>query len=387
MDFIRNAHKSKFNEKTMRAKEYLARRKNELHFYDRVKKIIEELAPLRTDLWKTREYINRYLFPDAQYIAKNKDNNDPVPRAVFRSLYIRGEVKNILKGDNSFIFAYNLLTLFDNEYINLKTMQTADLKEMNDNTPQQVQELIRNYREDYPKDNLADYLLEDDNRAFFELKKKELGQTDEWWLEVFNRAYALFDEMRLELDVPFEAKKKVTQLQLDDVVMQQTVVEMEQYMTEHYDFQLNEDQLKKMKLLAAEIKDFVAGFYDGYSLQQENEELKEQMRVLKENNTEYERKIVQLEKGTRGMSTAEQVLVVYYLFDKLGVTFENSMKKHWITFIGTFTGRNSENIKKHMTFRFEDPHTQKNLRKVHDLFLDLFPHIAQKILNDSQKLS
>ena len=371
----------------MRAKEYLTLRKEYLLFYDRVKEIIEELAPLRTDLWKTRKYINRNLFPDAQYIAKNKDNNDPVPRAVFRSLYIRAEVKNILKGDNSFIFAYNLLTLFDNEYINLKTMQTADLKEMNDNTPQQVQELIRNYREDYPKDNLADYLLEDDNRAFFELKKKELGQTDEWWLEAFNRAYALFDEMRLELDVPFEAKKKVTQLQLDDVVMQQTVVEMEQYMTEHYDFQLDEDQLKKMKLLAAEIKDFVDGFCDGYSLQQENEKMKEELRVLKEESTQYERKIVQLEKGTRGMSTAEQVLVVYYLFDKLGVTFKNSMKKHWITFIGTFTGKNEQNIKQHLTIHFEDPHTQKNLRKVHDLFLDLFPHIAQKILNDSQKLS
>jgi hypothetical protein len=368
----------------MRAKESLALLKNDLHFYDRVKKIIEDLSPLRDDPRKTREYINLHLFEDAQYIAKNKDNNDPVPRAVFRSLYIRAEVRNILKEDISFIFAYNLLSTFDNDYINLQTMQSSKLEELNGNAQQQVQELIRNYREDYPKENLADYLLEDDNKAFFESKKRELAQTDEWWLEAFNRAYALFDEMRLEMDVPFEAKKKVTQLQLDDVVMQQTVVEMEQYMTEHYDFQLNEDQLKKMKLLSAEIKDFVAGFYDGYSLQQEYEAMKEKMRVLEENNAKYEHKIVQFEKGMRGMSTGEQVLVVYYLFEKLGVTYENSMKKDWIKFIGTFTGKNEENIKKHLSFHFEDPQTQKNLRKVHDLFQDLFPNIAQKIQNDSE---
>lgn len=72
------------------------------------------------------------------------------------------------------------------------------------------------------------------------------------------------------------------------------------------------------------------------------------------------------------------------LFNELGVNFNNTTKESWIRFIETLTGRHYQNIKTHLNFSFDDPQTQKNLRKVFNLFLEIFPEIAQKILNDSK---
>jgi len=66
------------------------------------------------------------------------------------------------------------------------------------------------------------------------------------------------------------------------------------------------------------------------------------------------------------------------------VNFNNTTKESWIRFIETLTGRHYQNIKTHLNFSFESPQTQKDLRKVFNLFLEIFPEIAQKILNDSK---
>lgn len=367
----------------MRAKDILNLRREDLQFYYLVKRTIENLAPLRTDQRKTEEYTNLHLFADAQYIAINKGNKNNVPYSIFASQFIRTEIINILKEDDSFIFAYNILVAYKNGFTTLNTCQTGELKEESSNTIQLVQDLICNYKEDYPKVNLADYLLDEHNEAFYSRKKRDLDRHDDWWLEAFNLSYALFDKMRMELDFPFEAKKQVTSLRLDDEVMQHTVVEIVHCLTEHYDFQLNGEQQKKMKLLSSEINDFLNGSFNGYSKHQEIEELKEQLQLVKEEKEMYKNKCEQLEQNMRGMTTAEQDIVFYYLFHELGVTFENSVKEAWVRFIGKVTGKNAQNIKKQLNINFNDFHTQKNLRNVHELFLELFPNIAQKVLNDS----
>lgn len=366
----------------MRAKEILNLRRKCLNFYDIVKKTIDELSPLRTDSRKTEEYTHLHLFADAQYIALNIGNNKAVPRAVFRAHYIRAEILNILKEDDSFIFAYNILAAYKNGYFDFNTMHTVVLKEENSHTTQHVRELIRNYREDYPKVNLADYLLDEHNEAFYNNRRLDLGKEDKWWLDAFNRSYALFDEMRTELDFPFEAKKQVTRLELCDEILQHTVVEIVHNMTEHYDFQLSEEQQKKMKLLSSEIKDFLAGIGNGYTRQKEFEEMKELLRQLEDEKEMYRIKYEQLEQNMRGMTTAEQDLVFYYIFNELQVTFDNSTKVAWIRFIEKVTGKNPQNIKNHLNIDFDNPNTQKYLRNVHQLFMELFPHIAQKVLND-----
>lgn len=357
-------------------------RREDLQFYYLVKRTIENLAPLRTDQRKTEEYTNLHLFADAQYIAINKGNKNNVPYSVFASQFIRTEIINILKEDDSFIFAYNILVAYKNGFTTLNTCQTGELKEESSNTIQLVQDLICNYREDYPKVNLADYLLDEHNEAFYNNRRLDLGKEDNWWLDAFNRSYALFDEMRTELDFPFEAKKQVTRLELDDEVLQHTVVEIVHNMTEHYDFQLSEEQQKKMKLLSSEIKDFLAGIGNGYTRQREFEEMKERLKQLEEEKEMYRNKYEQLEQNMRGMTTAEQDLVFYYIFNELQMTFDNSTKVAYIRFIEKVTGKNPQNIKNHLDIDFDNPHTQKYLRNVHLLFMELFPHIAQKVLND-----
>ena len=90
------------------------------------------------------------------------------------------------------------------------------------------------------------------------------------------------------------------------------------------------------------------------------------------------------EVNIRGMNMPQQVLAFYYLFNELGISFNNSDKTQWARFINTFTGKNFQNIRTELNIDFESRKTQKNLRVVADLFAELFPRIQQKVINDSQ---
>jgi hypothetical protein len=84
-----------------------------------------------------------------------------------------------------------------------------------------------------------------------------------------------------------------------------------------------------------------------------------------------------------GMTTGQQVLFFYYIFDSLGLNFHNSDKAAWIRLLQSVTGRNKDNIKKRLDFRFDDDQTQKDLRVVSGCLKELFPSIATKIERDS----
>jgi len=134
------------------------------------------------------------------------------------------------------------------------------------------------------------------------------------------------------------------------------------------------------------------------------EELKEQIQQLNQIINEKSEEIEKLKAGhtpemqalkdritllttdakTRGMTMPQQVLAFYYLFNELGISFNNSDKTQWARFINTFTGKNFQNIRTELNIDFESRKTQKNLRIVADLFAELFPRIQQKVINDSQ---
>ena len=84
-----------------------------------------------------------------------------------------------------------------------------------------------------------------------------------------------------------------------------------------------------------------------------------------------------------GMTTGQQVLFFYYLFDSLGLNFHNSDKAAWIRLLRSVTGRNQDNIKQRLNFRFDEEQTQKDLRIVAGCLKELFPSIATKIERDS----
>lgn len=291
-----------------------------LKFYDRVKKTIDDLSPLRTNPRKTEEYTNSHLFADAQYLATHQDDNKNVPPKIYKIFAVRTEILNILKEDDSFIYAHNILAENRNGFTSMESLKTGEPKSVSDNTPQQIQEMIRRSKEDYPKESLDEYLLDEENAAFYHNRKRELERDNDWWLDAFNRSYAL------------------------DVTR-----------NENYLLRSNEAMEASMKQMKEEL---------------EAERIKRQQ--------------LEMEVGMKGMTTAEIDLVFYYLFNELGVNFNNTTKESWIRFIETLTGRHYQNIKTHLNFSFDDPQTQKNLRKVFNLFLEIFPEIAQKILNDSK---
>lgn len=103
-------------------------------------------------------------------------------------------------------------------------------------------------------------------------------------------------------------------------------------------------------------------------------------------NQQLKKKISDLEEeiSGKGLTMPQQVLAFYYLFNELGITFNNSDKTQWARFINTFTGKNYQNIRAELNIDFESKRTRKNLRIVSDLFDELFPKIRQKVINDSQ---
>ena len=85
-----------------------------------------------------------------------------------------------------------------------------------------------------------------------------------------------------------------------------------------------------------------------------------------------------------GMTTGQQALFFYYLFDSLGLNFGNSDKAAWIRLLHNVTGRNADNIKQRLNFKFDEEQTQKDLRYVAGCLKELFPSISSKIERDSR---
>lgn len=235
----------------MRAKELLNNQREILKFYDRVKKTIDDLSPLRTDPRKTEEYTNSHLFADAQYLATHQDDNKNVPPKIYKIFAVRTEILNILKEDDSFIYAHNIIAENRNGFTSMESLKTGEPKSVSDNTPQQIQEMIRRSKEDYPKESLDEYLLDEENAAFYHNRKRELERDNDWWLDAFNRSYALFDEMRAKLNDVWEARSVVKQLLPDDHLLKITVMEIVLCLMEHYNYQLDEERLKNMRFLSS----------------------------------------------------------------------------------------------------------------------------------------
>ncbi|MBR0255236.1 MAG: hypothetical protein IJQ69_04900 [Bacteroidales bacterium] len=85
-------------------------------------------------------------------------------------------------------------------------------------------------------------------------------------------------------------------------------------------------------------------------------------------------------------TTAQQVLLFYYLFNVLGVTFHTVSKAQIIRFIRWFTGRNEQNIKEKLDFQKELPKFQQDLWAVASQVDFLLPRVAQLIRNEISSL-
>lgn len=430
----------------MRAREYLEINKSKIQYYEIVKSAIDDLSLLRNNKRKTTEYFNKHLFSDARYIAQ-KEGYVPREGEIDKSYVydIRMCILNAVCHDESFIYAFNIIVMQSNKYYEFLPLTICKIKEINCNTISYIENICSQYREDYPKSNLIDFLHDTLNAMYYEFNQHNLIKDEEWWLYAFNQAYAIFDEMRLQLYEPFKAFELVKQYKNDDKELEFTVKDIVRRIVCEYRFDLDEKQLREMEVLTNSINRYVRKIrkqstigenderrkaineigeaylkalekHENKIESQKNtielqlntiESLKQQVELQKQKNASQNQLIetqkhqietqkhqietqsqkvakYKKEETTKGLTISQQNIFYYYIFNELGVNFINSKKTDWAKLISTISGKNEDNIRKALSINFDDSATKKDMRIVAKAVNDLMPNIRQNILNDCE---
>lgn len=400
----------------MRAKEYLEINKSEILRYDIVKKSIDDLCLLRNNSKNTETYFNKYLFSDIRYHL-NPDEFELWEGEVapIYALQTRMYIKNAILSDESFIYANNIIALQKNDYCQVKRLDECKVRDFTENTKKDIENFCRFYKDDYPKTSVEQFFKSKDNRHFYCKKRVGLNKSNKWWLKVFNEAYAIFDDMRQILFRSFDAKELITKFENEDKDFENTVVELVRFYLNSYDYDLSQEQIDEIHFLSEEL-DLHFSQVERQSTRDKTKELKN---ILKESEIEYEttikskdEKIESLEiraesleqeiesknqeieslrnqlkqqekpPKSKGLTIVQINIFFYYMFDKMGINFENNTKTQWAKLISRVVGKNEENIRKALCIKFDNPATQKDMRRVADVTDDLLPYISNKILND-----
>ena len=381
----------------MRAKEYLEINKERILYFDIVKSAIDALGRLRNNKIETEEYFNRYLFADARYAAQKEEFEVREGEVNKNYAYdVRMYIMNAVSSDESFIFTYNIILMQKNKYFYIASLNFCKLKEINCNTVSEIERVCSLYKEDYPNNNLMCFLHDDDNSLYYEEKQLVLNKDVDWWLSAFNEAYAIFDNMRLLLYEPFDAKRLITEYKNKDKELENTIIEIVKYLVAQYDYDLSVKQKKEIKLLSK----LIDAHFSHIKKLSYVDKITELENVLKEKEEEYQRIIKtkdevieanyqkieclskDIESKNKGLTIPQQNLFYYYMFNELGVNFSNSKKKDWAKIISALNGKNEEYVRKALSINFDDDPTINDMRIVATTIDDLFPRIKEKILND-----
>src|SRR5690554_4946744 len=318
----------------MRAKEYLEINKERILYYDIVKSAVDALGRLRNNKIETEKYFNRYLFADARYAAQKEEFELREGEVNKNYAYdVRMYIMNAVCKDESFILAYNIIVMQKNKYFYIASLNFCKLKEINCNTVSEIERVRSLYKEDYPNNNLMCFLHDDDNSLYYEEKQLVLNKDVDWWLSAFNEAYAIFDNMRLLLYEPFDAKRLITEYKNKDKELENTIIEIVKYLVAQYDYDLSVKQKKEIKLLSKLIDAHFShikklSYVDKITelenvLKEKEEEYKrnfetnEEIIEAHENTIETQRK--ELETKNKGLTIPQQNLFYYYMFNELGV--------------------------------------------------------------------
>ena len=381
----------------MRAKEYLEINKERILYYDIVKSAVDALGRLRNNKIETEKYFNRYLFADARYAAQKEEFEVREGEVNKNYAYdVRMYIMNAVSSDESFIFTYNIILMQKNKYFYIASLNFCKLKEINCNTVSEIERVRSLYKEDYPNNNLMCFLHDDDNSLYYEEKQLVLNKDVDWWLSAFNEAYAIFDNMRLLLYEPFDAKRLITEYKNKDKELENTIIEIVKYLVAQYDYDLSVKQKKEIKLLSK----LIDAHFSHIKKLSYVDKITELENVLKEKEEEYQRIIKtkdevieanyqkieclskDIESKNKGLTIPQQNLFYYYMFNELGVNFSNSKKKDWAKIISALNGKNEEYVRKALSINFDDDPTINDMRIVATTIDDLFPRIKEKILND-----
>ncbi len=344
----------------MRSKEYLENEKPSFLHYNQVKKAIYDLYPMRTDNIKTLEYFNNYLFADARYRA-SKETFEPREGEVDKNIaaFVRVEIFNTIMQDESFIFVHNIIVLGDNFYGDSIPLKGHEPKTLDKDTHKNIKEVIRNYKEDYPKNSLCKYLTDKDNKEYHENSIYYLKKSNSWWIKAFNLAYKVFDSIRVRTQTTSEAIKFVEEINTGDELLDTVTREIICYMSENYSYDTTEEQKIMLGMLSCLIKN-----------KYQEPEIKADM-VCEADEDD----------AVGGLTCAQQTKGLLFLFDALGVNEVNTKKIELAKIIRLFTGKNLRNIQNRMKIDLNKPKDVSDLKLLSDLLRGVFPEISDRIDN------
>ncbi len=150
---------------------------------------------------------------------------------------------NVISDDDTFIFAHNILALGINKYVESHRLNICKPKLESLDVISKIENLICEYKEDYPKYNLSEFLMQKDHWEFYCNHNSELQKDEEWWLEAFNYAYELFDKVRVKSYDPFKAQYIIKNIYFNDKEFEPIIVAIIKNLIDNYN--CNNDDEKK----------------------------------------------------------------------------------------------------------------------------------------------
>lgn len=241
----------------MRAKEYIAQNSDDIEHLVEVTKAIDDLMPFRNNKQATNEYFNRILSADIRrqdYLLRMElfeqgnamqkvrpvleDIEDEIPKDI--SAKVREELFKAIAEDESFGYLYFLLG----------TEQNAKRK----NNPidclpeeRRISQAIKRYRDDYPKNSLDEYLNDEQNYEHYDLLTSGgyLADDETVILQYFNRAFEIYDQLRLRKQSISAARSYIRSLEFESDNLQYWTLE---YVTTLIDkYEREDEQLARCK--------------------------------------------------------------------------------------------------------------------------------------------
>ncbi|MEI8202923.1 MAG: hypothetical protein WCH34_07925 [Bacteroidota bacterium] len=215
----------------MRANEYIEINKGSIKFLSEIKKVIADLLPLRKDKIATDAYYEKFLMNDWRYERHKNDiqyyqlNGDVTDKPTYQEIDgainhhnakdFRNQLFEVVQSDQSFGYLFFQLGVEKN--------RTSSFHK---NHPVQcvpdtikIMKAISKYRDDYPKDNLDDFLNDSFNYDQYNiLTENSVFQPNETSkiLGFFNNAFCIYDNIRCLKNKPTQANSFCEQYGFED---------------------------------------------------------------------------------------------------------------------------------------------------------------------------
>jgi hypothetical protein len=195
----------------MRAYEYIEMNRLSIQYIDDITKVITDLMPVRKDKKATDKYYNQFLLSDWRYNVYQKElheyrlNNDSeakepilkkikgeIPHA--EALAFRNQLFEVIKEDESFGYLFYQLGVEKNK--NTAFHKSKPIQCVPDDVV--IINAISRYRDDYPKNNLDEFLDDSFNYEQYNFLTENdiFSENSENLLPYFNTTYLIYDKIR-----------------------------------------------------------------------------------------------------------------------------------------------------------------------------------------------